>query len=83
MQSKFSNVMCCLVDVFSSQAYLNYSMHVILDRASPHIVDGLPSRKYKKYARTVGDFLGKYHLYSDISWYEAMVLMTQNINRRK
>ena len=41
MQSKFSNVMCCPVGVFSSQAYLNYSMHVILDRALPHIADGL------------------------------------------
>lgn len=26
---------------FSEQAYLNYSMYVILDRALPHISDGL------------------------------------------
>lgn len=99
MQSKFSNVMCCPVGVFSSQAYLNYSMHVILDRALPHIADGLkpvqrrviyamseidllPSSKYKKSARTVGDVLGKYHPHSDISCYEAMVLMTQNFSYR-
>ncbi len=29
------------VGQFSEQAYLNYSMYVILDRALPHISDGL------------------------------------------
>lgn len=29
------------VGEFSEQAYLNYSMYVILDRALPHISDGL------------------------------------------
>ncbi|MDE4938633.1 DNA gyrase subunit A, partial [Francisella tularensis] len=36
---------------FSEQAYLNYSMSVILDRALPHISDGLkPVQRRIRYA---------------------------------
>ena len=30
---------------FTEQAYLNYAMYVIMDRALPHVADGLKDRK--------------------------------------
>ena len=39
-QSK-TNIENIALKEFSESAYLNYSMYVILDRALPHISDGL------------------------------------------
>ncbi|WP_044142873.1 DNA topoisomerase IV subunit A [Succinimonas amylolytica] len=47
-----------------------------------HELGLLPSAKYKKSARTVGDVLGKYHPHGDASCYEAMVLMAQRFTYR-
>ena len=84
---------------YTEQAYLDYSMYVILDRALPQIGDGLKpvqrriiyamselglsaSSKPKKSARTVGDFIGKFHPHGDSACYEAMVLMAQDFSYR-
>ena len=83
---------------FTEKAYLDYSMYVILDRALPHIGDGLKPvqrriiyaselglsavSKPKKSARTVGDVLGKFHPHGDSACYEAMVHMAQNFSYR-
>ena len=84
---------------FARNAYLNYSMYVILDRALPHIGDGLkpvqrriiysmsrlgllPTAKFTKSARTVGDVLGKFHPHGDTACYEAMVIMAQPFSLR-
>src|SRR5690625_1762067 len=84
---------------YTEKAYLDYSMYVILDRALPHIGDGLKpvqrrivyamselglnaTAKYKKYARTVGDVIGKFHPHGDSAAYEAMVLMAQSFSYR-
>ncbi len=42
----------------------------------------LPSKAYKKSARTVGEVMGKYHPHGDSSIYEAMVRMAQDFNMR-
>jgi len=42
----------------------------------------LPSKSYKKSARTVGDVMGKYHPHGDLAIYDAMVRMAQNFNTR-
>jgi topoisomerase-4 subunit A len=57
---------------FTENAYLNYSMYVIMD----------PDSKHKKSARTVGDVLGKFHPHGDSACYEAMVLMAQPFSYR-
>lgn len=83
---------------FTEQAYLNYAMYVIMDRALPHISDGLKPVQRRivyamselglkavasqKSARTVGDVLGKYHPHGDLACYEAMVLMAQPFSYR-
>ncbi len=74
---------------FAEKAYLDYSMYVILDRALPHLGDGLkPVQRriiyamYKKSARTVGDVLGKFHPHGESACYEAMVLMAQSFSYR-
>lgn len=83
---------------FTEQAYLNYAMYVIMDRALPHISDGLKPVQRRivyamselglkavasqKSARTVGDVLGKYHPHGDSACYEAMVLMAQPFSYR-
>ena len=83
---------------FTEQAYLNYAMYVIMDRALPHISDGLKpvqrrivyamselglkAVESQKSARTVGDVLGKYHPHGDSACYEAMVLMAQPFSYR-
>ena len=82
---------------FTEQA-LNYAMYVIMDRALPHISDGLKPVQRRivyamselglkvvvsqKSARTVGDVLGKYHPHGDSACYEAMVLMAQPFSYR-
>ena len=40
---------------FTEQAYLNYAMYVIMDRALPHISDGL-----KPVQRRINDHLQRY-----------------------
>jgi DNA gyrase subunit A len=42
----------------------------------------LPSRSYKKSARTVGDVIGKYHPHGDTSVYDALVRMAQEFSLR-
>ncbi len=42
----------------------------------------LPSKSYKKCARTVGDVIGKYHPHGDTSVYEALVRMAQDFSLR-
>jgi len=42
----------------------------------------LPSRSYRKCARTVGDVIGKYHPHGDTSVYEALVRMAQDFSMR-
>lgn len=42
----------------------------------------LPSKAYKKSARTVGEVMGKYHPHGDISIYDALVRMAQDFNMR-
>jgi DNA gyrase subunit A len=42
----------------------------------------LPSKAYKKSARTVGEVIGKYHPHGDTAVYDAMVRMAQNFNVR-
>ena len=71
---------------FSEQAYLNYSMYVILDRALPNISDGLKpvqrrilhsmkdldDGRYSKVANIVGHTM-QYHPHGDASIADAMV----------
>ena len=83
---------------FAQDAYLNYSMSVIRDRALPS-TDGMKpvqrriiyamaklginyKAKHVKSARTVGEVLGKYHPHGDSACYEAMVLMAQPFTYR-
>src|SRR3982751_1645138 len=87
------------VSEFARKAYLDYSMYVILDRALPHVADGLkpvqrriiyamselglgPNAKTKKWARTGGDVIGKFHPHGDTACYDAMVLMAQPFSMR-
>ncbi|MFC1780113.1 DNA gyrase subunit A [Patescibacteria group bacterium] len=42
----------------------------------------LPSRSYRKSARTVGDVIGKYHPHGDQSVYDALVRMAQEFSLR-
>lgn len=42
----------------------------------------LPSKKYKKSARTVGEVIGKYHPHGDVAVYDAMVRMAQSFSFR-
>lgn len=42
----------------------------------------IPSKSYKKSARTVGEVMGKYHPHGDISIYDALVRMAQDFNMR-
>lgn len=42
----------------------------------------VPSKSYKKSARTVGDVIGKYHPHGDISVYDALVRMAQDFSLR-
>jgi len=78
---------------YTEKAYLDYSMYVILDRALPHIGDGLkPVQRRIVYAmselglsavsKPVGDVLGKFHPHGDSACYEAMVLMAQPFTYR-
>ncbi len=39
---------------FTEKAYLNYSMYVILDRALPHLADGLKASTKAHHLRNVG-----------------------------
>ena len=64
---------------FTEQAYLNYSMSVIKDRALPSITDGL---KPVQRRMTVGAVIGNYHPHGDTACYEAMVLMAQDFSCR-
>ena len=83
---------------YTEQAYLDYSVYVINDRALPHVGDGMAratarryamselglnaTAKYAKSARTIGDVLGKFHPHGDSACYEAMVLMAQPFSYR-
>jgi len=42
----------------------------------------IPSKAYKKCARTVGEVMGKYHPHGDTSIYEALVRMSQDFSIR-
>ncbi|MBN1331605.1 DNA gyrase subunit A [Candidatus Dojkabacteria bacterium] len=42
----------------------------------------IPSKAYKKSARTVGDVIAKYHPHGDVAVYDAMVRMAQDFNMR-
>lgn len=42
----------------------------------------LPSKSYKKSARTVGEVIGKYHPHGDTAVYDAMVRMAQDFSFR-
>jgi DNA gyrase subunit A len=42
----------------------------------------VPSKAYKKCARTVGDVIAKYHPHGDVAVYDAMVRMAQDFNLR-
>jgi DNA gyrase subunit A len=42
----------------------------------------LPSKSYRKSARTVGDVIGKYHPHGDQSVYDALVRMAQEFSMR-
>jgi len=42
----------------------------------------LPSKSFKKCARTVGDVIGKYHPHGDTSVYDALVRMAQDFSLR-
>lgn len=42
----------------------------------------LPSKAFKKSARTVGDVIAKYHPHGDVAVYDAMVRMAQDFNMR-
>lgn len=42
----------------------------------------VPSKSYKKSARTVGDVIGKYHPHGDLSVYDALVRMAQDFSLR-
>ncbi|KKQ34531.1 MAG: gyrase subunit A protein [candidate division WS6 bacterium GW2011_GWA2_37_6] len=42
----------------------------------------LPSKGYKKSARTIGDVIAKYHPHGDVAVYDAMVRMAQDFNLR-
>lgn len=42
----------------------------------------IPSKAFKKSARTVGDVIAKYHPHGDVAVYDAMVRMAQDFNLR-
>ena len=76
------------------QAYVDYAMSVITERALPDVRDGLkPVQRrilyslseltssdapHRKCARIVGDTMGKYHPHGDSSIYEGLVNLAQN-----
>ena len=76
------------------QAYVDYAMSVITERALPDVKDGLkPVQRrviyslseltrsdspHRKCARIVGDTMGKYHPHGDSSIYECLVNLAQN-----
>ncbi len=76
------------------QAYVDYAMSVITDRALPDVRDGLKpvqrrviyatsqltrsNTPHRKCARIVGDTMGKYHPHGDSSIYEALVNLAQS-----
>src|SRR5688572_13645120 len=47
-----------------------------------HEGNNVSTRPYVKYARVVGDVLGKYHPHGDTSAYDALVRMAQNFSMR-
>ena len=63
------------------QAYIDYSMSVIVQRALPDVRDGL-SGKTKKRATIVGEVLGHYHPHGDASVYDALVRLGQDFSQR-
>lgn len=78
------------------EAYLDYSMSVIIGRALPDIKDGLKPvhrrilyamhemnlKRFTKCAGIVGDCLKKYHPHGDSSVYDALVRLGQEWNLR-
>ncbi|MBR6172585.1 MAG: topoisomerase II [Eubacterium sp.] len=76
------------------QAYVDYAMSVITERALPDVRDGLkPVQRrilyslseltssdapHRKCARIVGDTMGKYHPHGDSSIYEGLVNLAQS-----
>ncbi|MHA1751858.1 MAG: DNA gyrase subunit A [Candidatus Helarchaeota archaeon] len=77
-------------------AYMDYSMSVIIGRALPDVRDGLKPvhrrilyamheigmTNFKKSARIVGAVLGQYHPHGDTAIYDAVVRMTQDFSLR-
>ncbi|MHA1230345.1 MAG: DNA gyrase subunit A [Candidatus Helarchaeota archaeon] len=78
------------------EAYLDYSMSVIIGRALPDVRDGLKPvhrrilyamhetgvTSFKKSARVVGTVLGQYHPHGDAAIYDSVVRMTQDFSLR-
>ncbi len=79
------------------QAYIDYSMSVIVSRALPDVRDGFKpvhrrvlygmrnytnEKPYKKSARIVGDVMGQYHPHGDSSIYMTLVRMAQEWSLR-
>ena len=76
------------------QAYVDYAMSVITERALPDVRDGLKpvqrrilyslseltssNTPHRKCARIVGDTMGKYHPHGDSSIYEGLVNLAQS-----
>ncbi|MDG1477904.1 MAG: DNA gyrase subunit A, partial [Vicingaceae bacterium] len=75
--------------------FLDYASYVILERAVPHLNDGLKpvqrrilhsmkemdDGRYNKVANIIGNTM-KYHPHGDAACYEAMVLIAQDFSYR-
>ena len=71
--------------------FLDYASYVILERAVPHIIDGLKpvqrrilhamyeleDGRYNKVAKIVGETMGNYHPHGDVSITDALVQLAQ------
>lgn len=71
--------------------FLDYASYVILERAVPHILDGLKpvqrrilhamrqleDGRYNKVAKIVGETMGNFHPHGDVSIYDALVQLGQ------
>src|SRR5947209_2533332 len=71
--------------------FLDYASYVILERAVPHIIDGLKpvqrrilhamyeleDGRYNKVAKIVGETMGNYHPHGDVSITDALVQIAQ------
>ncbi|MFO1354064.1 MAG: DNA gyrase subunit A [Acinetobacter sp.] len=74
---------------FTEQAYLNYAMYVIMDRALPHISDGLkPVQRRIVYAmselglKSTGQNQRNLHVLSVMYWVNTIHMVTQHVMKR-